>query len=1008
MKQLVGWLRSVAPPSVGVAAFAIIMMVFAAPVSAQTGTIEGRVTQGSTGEPLIGAQVAVVGTNIGSRTDDDGRFVLLNVPSGSTQLRVLLIGYAMGTLRLNVTAGSVTTANVQLSTSVLRLDEIVVTGTAGGARRREVGNSIAQISASDIADPPSDVSQMLQARSAGVQVMQTSGMSGAGSQIRLRGAVSVSQSNMPLIYIDGVRIRSEGFRRNRPPVGFTGRSGNIEASPLNDINPADIERIEIIKGAAASTLYGTEAAAGVIQIFTKRGQAGRAAWTLQVEQGFAKTLEFGTDENPFVNMKPCTVGTSCWDQWTQNTSVGLCGENGFGPAGASEVNIHCSWLRNGYRQKYAASVGGGSDRFTYFVSSSFKDYNGTMLKDSEKTLVSRGNFSFDVFDDLRLDINTSYTNNRIANTAAGNNAHGVTLNVMRAERNYFGDSDPNNLRQLLNQDIETEINHLVSGGTINYTPVSWFSNRFTLGYDLAQQENRNLRPFGFVRARQGILSDEQIKYQTLTADYAGNINFNLSSDLRSTFSFGGQSVTEEVIRTTAYGEDFPGPGVPTVSSAAQFIARESRIRTLNAGFFIQDLLAYQDKYFLTVGARFDGNSTFGKNLGIEFYPKAQVSYVISDEEFFPESMGEMKLRGAFGFSGRAPDAFDAIRTWDPVAVDGSPGFTPENVGNADVGPEKTREIELGFEWAFLNNQISTDFTYYEQKTTDALFDVRQVPSLGFLEAQAANVGTLVNKGIELSVNVIVIDQPDFGLDVGNNFYTNKSEVLELGDAVPFGAGGGWVEVGLPVMVMTGINTRNRNLVALPDTVCGPTCAANDEFPFGPQQPTFTWSHSLSLRLPQGITLSARGELQTGAFIQMGQASAALSRSVQHPLCSNAHGILNAAAAGSGDAYYDGIGLTAWERQACIPANHDGDLHVYEQDFWKLRDVTARIPLGFAFPQLNSATLTLTMQNFYRNLFDLPMFDPEMVSRNSVSDQNRSISEHVPPPAIFTAALRVTF
>ena len=1014
MKQIGSWLRSAAPSVIGTALFAI-MMVLSAPASAQTGTIEGRVTQRS-GEPLAGAQVALVGTNIGARTDDDGRFVLLNVPAGRTQIRVLLIGFTMGTIDLAVIAGSVTTANVELNTSVLRLDEIVVTGTAGQARRREVGNSIAQISANDVLSPPSDMSQMLQARAPGVQVMQTSGMAGAGSQIRLRGAVSVSMSNMPLIYIDGVRVRSEGFRRNRPPVGFTGRSGNIEASPLNDINPSDIERIEIIKGAAASTLYGTEAAAGVIQIFTKRGKAGAAAWTVQTEQGFAHTLAFGTDENPFMNLKPCNTGTSCWDQWTQNETIGQCAENGSGPPGSNEVNIHCSWLRDGYRQKYAGSVGGGSEGFTYFLSGAFNDYDGVLPNDNQKTVVARGNFSFDVFDDLRVDVNTSYTNNRIANTAAGNNAHGVTLNVMRAERNYFGDSDPNNLRQLLNQEIKTEINHLVTGTTVNYTPVSWFSNRFTLGYDLAQQENRNLRPFGFVRARRGILSDEQIKYQTLTADYAANINFTISSSLRSTFSFGGQSVTEEVIRTTAYGQDFPGPGVPTVSSAALYIAREDRIRTLNAGFFVQDLLAWQDKYFLTVGARFDGNSTFGKNLGIEVYPKAQVSYVISDEDFFPESMGEMKLRAAFGFSGRAPDAFDAIRTWDPIPVGGNPGFTPGNVGNADVGPEKTREIEVGVDWAFMDNKVSADFTYYQQKTTDALFNVRQVPSLGFLSSQAANVGIIENKGIELSVNVIVIDQPDFGLDVGNNFYTNKSEVLDLGAAVPFGAGGGWVEVGLPVMVLTGITTRNRDAIAAPDTACGPTCAANDEFPFGPQQPTFTWGHSVTLRLPEGITLSARGELQTGAWINLGQAASALSRSVQHPLCSGAHGLLNAnpvpAGLSKGDAGYDdalnSIGLTAWERQVCIPANHDNDLHKYKQDFWKLRDLTARIPVGFAFQQLNSAVLTFTLQNYFRNMFDLPMFDPEMVGRGSVSEQNRSISEHVPPPAIFTASLRVTF
>ncbi|MCH7489801.1 MAG: SMC-Scp complex subunit ScpB, partial [Gemmatimonadetes bacterium] len=159
-----------------------------------------------------------------------------------------------------------------------------------------------------------------------------------------------------------------------------------------------------------------------------------------------------------------------------------------------------------------------------------------------------------------------------------------------------------------------------------------------------------------------------------------------------------------------------------------------------------------------------------------------------------------------------------------------------------------------------------------------------------------------------------------------------------------------------------------------------------------------------------------GELQTGAWINLGQAASALSRSVQHPLCSGAHGLLNAnpvpAGLSKGDAGYDdalnSIGLTAWERQVCIPANHDNDLHKYKQDFWKLRDLTARIPVGFAFQQLNSAVLTFTLQNYFRNMFDLPMFDPEMVGRDSVSEQNRSISEHVPPPAIFTASLRVTF
>ena len=987
--------RRRAAPIVAALALVVGLVLITAPAAAQTGTIEGRVTSAGSGDPVEGAQVAIVGTSIGTRTGADGRFVLLNVPAGTSQLQVLLIGYAMGTVRLNVRPGVITTANIELRTSVLRLDEIVVTGTAGQARRREIGNSIVQLSVAEMADPPATVDQMLQGRAAGVSVMQTSGMSGSGAQIRLRGAVSVSQSNQPLLYIDGVRVRNGGYRRNRPPVGFTGRSGNYEASPMNDINPADIERIEIIKGAAASTLYGTEAAAGVIQIFTKRGRAGRPRWTLQADQGFARTLSFGTDENPFLNLKPCTEGTSCWDAWTTSSVTGNCGDDD------AQLNIHCSWLRNGYRQKFSASVGGGSDRFQYFVSGALNNNKGVLPNDQEETLVTRGNFSFEVLDNLRIDITTSYTNNRIENTAAGNNAHGVTLNVFRANRNYFGDSDPNNLRQLLNQEITTELDHLVTGATVNYSPAPWFTNRFTLGYDLAQQENRNLRPFGFVRARRGILSDEQIKYSTLTSDYAGSINFHLSDDLATTFSFGGQAITEEVIRTTAYGQDFPGPGVPTVSSAASFIARESRIRTINAGFFFQNLFALKDKYFFTAGLRFDGHSAFGSNLGLEAYPKGQLSYVISDEDFFPVSLGEMKLRAAMGWSGRAPDAFDAVRTWNAVAVDFEPGFRPGNVGNQDVGPERTREIEFGVDWAFLDQRIAAEFTWYEQKTTDALFNVRQIPSNGFLGSQVANVGKIRNRGIELTINADVFDQRDFGLELGSTFYTNHSMVLDLGGATPFGAGGGWVEEGFPVMAMTGRQIRNRDELAAPDTACTVSCASNGEFVFGPQQPTFIWHQMLTLRLPGGIRLSARGEYQAGAFIRDGASSNALGRSVLWPLCSNAHGILNAGGSESD--------LTAWERMECIVANHSGDNFSFKQDFWKLRDITARIPLDWAFPQLQSAWLTITAQNWGRWINnDLRMFDPEMVGRSSVNNQNRSISEHVPPPAIFTASLRVTF
>src|SRR6266511_1822487 len=575
------------------------------PLAAQTGTVEGTVKGAVTGQPIAGAEVTIGGTNIGTRTGTDGRFSLLNVPAGPREIRVLAIGYKLGTLRVTVTADQTTPADLALTASVLQLDAVVVTGTAGQARVREVGNSIAQLNLAQVKDPPANMDQLLQARAPGLSVMQTSGMAGEGAQIRLRGAVSVSQSNQPIVYVDGIRVRSEGYRRNRPPFddsnGF--RGGNYQASPLNDINPADVERVEVIRGAAASTLYGTEAAAGVIQIFTKHGASGAPRWTFETGQGVAQLRPFGTDSVPYLNLRPA------------GNVNGQCHEN---PVPG------CSWIRNAYRQRFSGSVSGGSvggRGFQYFISGTSENNDGVLPLDNEQKLSTRGNFSLNLLDNVRVDWNTSYSNTDLSNTPAGYNAHGLLLNVYRAEPNYRSSSDPRVIDSLLNQSLTTGIQRLITGATVTYTPFAGFSNRFTLGYDLAQQQNQNLRPFGFVAAPQGILVEEQLRYSLLTADYVGSMDLRLAPHFTSSLSVGGQAVTSEEGRATAYGEGFP---VPIVSAARVQLAGDTSLRVINAGFVVQSVFKFRDRYFLTGGARFDGNSAFGRSLGLQVYPKIKI------------------------------------------------------------------------------------------------------------------------------------------------------------------------------------------------------------------------------------------------------------------------------------------------------------------------------------------------------------------------------------------------
>lgn len=1023
-----GWLGRLLGSALVVALGATL--VAPALARAQTGTVEGRVTaQG--GGPLAGAQVTVEGTSIGTRTGDDGRFSLL-VPAGARSIRVLAIGYKVGTLQVNVVPGGTTTANLELTRSVLRLDEVVVTGTAGETRRRELGTSIAQINlAAEVKDPPANVDQLLQARTVGLDVMQTGASAGSGAQIRLRGGVSVNQSNQPIIYIDGIRVRSEGYRRNAPGnADFTGRGSNIQSSPLNDINPADIERIEVIKGAAAATLYGTEASAGVIQIFTKKGsRAARPRWSLEAAQGLAVTRPFGPDWNPYLNFTPPdSVGLDANGQLIvledRKVTAGQCHPN---PAN----NARCSWIRNGWRQRYNGSVAGGFDAFQYFLSGSYEDNEGVMPQDREKKIATRGNFSFDLSEKVRLDFNTGYTNYRIVNTPSGNNAQGLVLNVYRAERNYRSSSDPAVIDSLLNQDITTEIDRLVTGGTVYHTPAPWFNQRFTVGFDFAAQENRTLRPFGFVGAPLGRLHDEKNKFAILTGDYAANADYRLSGGLAGTFSLGGQYVANEDSRTFAYGQDFAGPGEPTVSGAALWIAEEDRTRVVNAGFFFQNIFKLNERYFLTAGARFDGNSAFGESLGLEAYPKVSVSYVTSEEPWWPDALGEMKLRAAMGYAGRAPDPFDKLKTYSPTTYAGSPAVTPRNLGDTLIGPERTREIEVGFESGLVNNRLSVEFTYYHRRTSDALMNVRQIPSLGGWNAQTANVGVLQNKGVELAVNASVIDKADFGLDLGGTLYTNNSLVVSLGSAVPFGANGGWVQEGFPVVVARGKRIKNPGYAdyspgngalvpALPpavgaplDTACVPAngdpCASDGQYVFGPLQPKRIIGGTATLRLPKGISISARGEHQSGAWIADGASDNALQRSVIWPTCRRAYLVLQSDGTAN-DAAQRTTALTPWEQIACPGAGrvYDSDIFWYKQDFFKLRDLTLTVPVGFAVPSAESATLRVSVQNWFRKYYDMALFDPEMTGRDSLDEQNRSISEHLPPPATITASLRITF
>ncbi|HEX7241392.1 MAG TPA: TonB-dependent receptor plug domain-containing protein, partial [Longimicrobiaceae bacterium] len=569
----------------------------APPLLAQeTGTVRGRVLDAATRRPISEAQVAVVGSPRRVVTDNDGAYSLAGVPSGSATLQASKIGYAPSTARVAVGAGAAASADFALAPSALALEELVVTAT-GETRRREIATSLEAIGGREIESAPvRNAQEIIAGRTAGVTVLGNSGQPGAGGTIRLRGNNSISQGNNPIIYVDGVRIYS-GFT----PTNQAGRQG---ALPLNDVKADDIERVEIVKGAAATTLYGTEASGGVIQIFTKRGSGGKPQWSAEVTGGVNQMGHVGPDEDAtglFVNQ--CRgEGLVQYPDPSRDEAVRF--EDPTCPGSGT-------WLRNGGVQQYSLSVRGGAEAMRYFLSGNYSDQEGVIAPGGSRDGGFRGNFGFTPVRGLELSLNSSYQKRSTRWVPDGNNANGFMLNVTRGFNSNFrrpaGYDGPNcastdpNVACIVNGDLLTTDNttrndHFITGFTAAWVPGPTLSNRLTVGYDYNATLNEAVNPFNFVRTPRGQILSDEYQRAFLSLDYAGSLRNELPASLTSTLSWGGQLFDDRrrVFEVEAF--DFAGPGQPTVESAARCtVLNDDRERVVNAGIFFQEALSWNDR-----------------------------------------------------------------------------------------------------------------------------------------------------------------------------------------------------------------------------------------------------------------------------------------------------------------------------------------------------------------------------------------------------------------------------
>lgn len=956
-----------------VAAVAALLWIGPAALAAQeTGIIQGTVTDAETARPVAGAQVQVVGTGLGATTNANGDFLLRNVPPGERTVRVTFIGYQTAEEPVTVRAGATSTVEISVIHTAIGLDEIVVTGTAGQARRREVGNSIVQIDAAEIeAKPINDVSDILQGSASGVTVLQNSGQVGVGSSIRLRGNNSVSQGNNPLIYVDGVRIHEGGFAYSD--------EGGQSLGALSDINPNDIERIEVVKGPAATTLYGTEAAGGVIQIFTKRG-SGSAAWSFQMDQGVHNLGWIGPDES----VNPTGLG------------MNVCNSDSLDPNFPADPSCPASgtWLKNGRLQRYNLSVRGGLDDFDYFLSGNWGDERGVIDVGSDaydepgiSDWSVRGNFGFTPLNNLSIRFNNYYSRRDMTWIPDGNNAEGFLLNVMRGTRGYT----PDNADGLVfGMKLDQVVDHVVTGVGVNWTPGP-MTHRLNVGMDFTRSNYVEEHPWGFFRVPLGDREVDDDHRRKLTMDYAGAWGTDLMG-LSSQLSWGAQFYQDFRLRVNGFGYDFAGPGDKELDSAARTTAFEHRRNIANGGFFLQEMVGWNDQLFVTVGLRVDGHSSFGEDFGWAPYPKISAAYTLSDNAFYPERLGSLKLRAAYGESGKAPGVFDATRTWESVPGDeGQPGVAPANLGNPRLGPERTRELEVGFEGSALDRRVNFDYSYYDQTTSEALIAVQQIPSSGFTGRQLENVGEITNWGHEASVDVIPVRRESFTWDVGLRYSTNESEVVSLGDLENIYLGWrnyAWVGEPLP--------SYCHDVVQNPDEM-GATPVYETECQ-GTTYPTWTFGVNTGLNVGNRLTFDVLGESQGGHVLNAATAYQSVRRGVWPP-CYDIQAKVDAGQTAD---------LTAFERAKCDPAYVRYGMWTEPADFFKLRSVSLgyRIPENWLPSQMGGVTLRLQGRNLL-TITDYSDTDPE-VSEDGVASIYRQNYYHLPPFRTLLVSLKVDF
>ena len=819
--------------------------------SAQTtGTLTGRVTDAASTRPLETVLVKVDDTPFGVLTNASGGYIILSVPPGEYTVRATRVGYREGEMTVTVTAGGTAELDFELEQTAIALDELVVTGAGIVTEKRKLGNTITTINTTSLENAPvSDFSQLIAGREPGVVALPSSGYTGEGARIRIRGSASLTQLNEPIVYVDGIRVDRSAVQN------FNGQ-GN--PSRLDDIPPESIERIEILKGAAAATLYGTEASNGVIQIFTKKGQVGAPRFTAQVDlTGISvptnRILPMADFAGRVCGTPGCTGDGDAARLADAISRMSTRWGESVQPFTPIERDLVPDLLTTGVGQAYSGSVSGGSQSFQYYVSGRLTTEDGPYdaarnfeavpgiepETDTNRRASITSNFTVMPSDKLRIGVTTLFSDMEHHTPDNSNNIYGVFSSALMMQlrlandNNLYGQPAFATLRENMYQLNFVNSQHFT--GTVNaeYTPIDDFRLSGAFGIDFTSDDAVSFRPYrwnvdGFSGSTpDGSRSVNEDRSREITADLKGSYIFR-TDRIENTFLFGAQGFLRQRQSAGGGGRDFPGPGLETLSALGSEGSYESWLRVTQIGGYLQDQVGWDDWAFLTVGGRWDANSAFGAEFSTAFYPKVSLSMQpMRAMDMTSETLSTFRLRGAIGQSGLQPGAFDKFTTFSSQGSEAGPGVRPANLGNESLRPEVSTEIEVGTEMGFLSDTWSMEATYWTRNGTDVMV-ARQFPVTGgFTQTQLDNIGAMAANGIELNLRGSVLQQEGLSVNIFANTAYENQEITDMGGAPPLKTGGtypryrNFLTVGYAPAAFFGAKLAGSDLAEIPLNIISP-------------------------------------------------------------------------------------------------------------------------------------------------------------------------------------------